>query len=70
MDFVSVIKNAKIAALRDGYNQAIIESADGYSFSRIGYEKLVTSIFEDEKIVGIIKLCYENGIQKTAFSIC
>ena len=57
----AIIKNAKKAALRDNYNQVILSSNDGYSFSREGYGQPVTPVFPDEKIIGRVKTSYRYG---------
>ena len=48
--------NAKYAANRDGYNQAIIKEVSGtYSFATITSYGLTVPLFDGEQIVEIVK---------------
>ena len=57
-----VIGNAIEAALRDGYDQFIIEDGEnGFGFTRVADGKPVTPIFSDEKVIGKVTVSYKNG---------
>lgn len=62
------IDNAKKAAVRDGYDQFVIKDSDGgFSFTRIADGKPVTPLFDDEVIIGKVKVAYKNGIRAVSY---
>lgn len=62
MTFEKIIENAHDAALRDGYDQFVIEDGEnGFGFTRVADGKPVTPILSDEKVIGKVTVSYENG---------
>ena len=57
----NIIKNAKSAALRDGYDQVIYKETDGtYAFKRL-FEGCIQP-WENVEVVGRIKKYWDKGI--------
>lgn len=63
-----IIKNAKLQAKKDGYDQVIILDNDGnYSFSR-KYEGCCPEWYG--KIVGNVVVNWNNGVKNITYSKC
>ena len=65
--FNMIVKNAKEAALRDGYDQLIIREGNAFSFVRAANGKPCTPILGEEKIIGKVAVSYENGVRNSNY---
>jgi len=61
--FDSILKNATKQALRYNYNYYIYTDKN----NELSFSKDITCVWESDKIIGIVKPYWENGILKTKY---
>lgn len=67
-NYKEIVKNAISAAKRDGYDQFVYVDSNGdYGIIRSGDGEPVRKLFDDEKIVGKVRVIYRNGIRDAVY---
>ncbi len=67
-NYKEIVKNAIFAAKRDGYDQFVYVDSNGeYGIIRSAYGEPVRKLFDDEKIVGKVRVIYRNGIRDAVY---